>query len=79
MEINVDVMLKKIYAYKNEKTNVAFDLPYRVYYPSDYSKDNGKTYFAVFSKDGQKIKLIFEPTEKMLDSFKIFVPRNVKE
>lgn len=42
-------------------------------------KDNGKTYFAVFSKDGQKIKLIFEPTEKMLDSFKIFVPKNVKE
>lgn len=39
--------------------------------------DNGKAYFAVFSKDGMKIKLIFEPTEKMLDAFKMFVPRNV--
>ncbi len=36
-----------------------------------------KTYYAVFSKDGQKIKLIFEPTEKMLEAFKTFVPRNV--
>lgn len=34
-------------------------------------------YYAVFSKDGQKIKLIFEPTEKMLEAFKTFVPRNV--
>ena len=41
MEINVDIMRKKIYAYKNEKTNAAFDLPYRVYYPSDYSAENG--------------------------------------
>ena len=31
MEVNVDIMRKKIYAYKNEKTNAAFDLPYRVY------------------------------------------------
>ncbi|MBR2476510.1 MAG: hypothetical protein IKB50_00060 [Clostridia bacterium] len=39
--------------------------------------NDGKAYFAVFSKDGMKIKLIFEPTEKMLDAFKTFVPRNV--
>lgn len=39
--------------------------------------NNGKAYFAVFSKDGQKIKLVFEPTEKMLEAFKTFVPRNV--
>lgn len=42
-------------------------------------RDNGKTYFAIFSKDGQRIKLVFEPTQKMLDAFKIFVPKNVKE
>lgn len=40
-------------------------------------RDNGKAYFASFSKDGQKIKLVFEPTEKMLEAFKTFVPRNV--
>ena len=39
--------------------------------------DNGKAYFAIFSKDGQRFKLIFEPTEKMLDAFKTFIPRNV--
>ncbi len=39
--------------------------------------DNGKAYFAAFSKDGQRFKLIFEPTEKMLDAFTTFVPRNV--
>ncbi len=39
--------------------------------------DNGRAYFAVFSKDGQRYKLIFEPTERMLESFKTFVPRNV--
>ena len=42
-------------------------------------RDNAKAYFAIFSKDGQRIKLIFEPTQKMLDAFKTFVPRNVKE
>lgn len=41
------------------------------------ASDNGKAYFASFSKDGQRIKLIFEPTEKMLEAFKTFVPRNV--
>lgn len=40
-------------------------------------EDNGKAYFALFSKDGQKYKLIFEPTEKMLEVFKTFVPRNI--
>lgn len=39
--------------------------------------NNGMEYFAVFSKDGQKIKLVFEPTERMLEAFKTFVPRNV--
>lgn len=39
--------------------------------------DNGKAYYAIFSKDGQRFKLIFEPTEKMLEVFKTFVPRNV--
>lgn len=39
--------------------------------------DDGKAYFASFSKDGQKLKLIFEPTERMLEAFKNFAPRNV--
>lgn len=36
-----------------------------------------RAYFALFSKDGQRIKLIFEPTDRMLDAFRTFVPRNV--
>lgn len=52
MEVNVDVMRKKIYAYKNEKTNTAFDLPYRVYYPSDYSTESEKTYPLFFFLHG---------------------------
>lgn len=35
-------------------------------------------YYAVFFKNGQKIKLIFNPTQKMIDIFKIYAPRVVK-
>lgn len=35
-------------------------------------------YYAVFYKNGQKIKLIFNPTQKMIESFKIYAPRVVK-
>lgn len=43
---------------------------------------NSKTYndyYAVFYKNGQKIKLIFTPTQKMIEAFKIYAPRAVKE
>jgi len=36
-------------------------------------------YFAVFTLNGEKCRLIFEPTQKMLDAFKVFIPRNVFE
>ena len=35
-------------------------------------------YYAVFYKNGQKIKLIFNPTQKMIETFKIYAPRVVK-
>lgn len=35
-------------------------------------------YYAVFYKNGQKIKLIFNPTQKMIDSFRMYAPRVVK-
>ena len=35
-------------------------------------------YYAIFHKNGQKIKLIFNPTQKMIESFKIYAPRVVK-
>ena len=41
------------------------------------SPNSGRAYFALFSKDGQRIKLIFEPTAKMLDNFHMFIPRSV--
>ena len=40
--------------------------------------NSGYAYFAVFSKDGQKIKLIFEPDEQMLEKIRIYIPNNVK-
>ncbi len=36
-------------------------------------------YYAVFYKNGQKIKLIFNPTGKMIDVFKFYAPRVVKD
>ena len=36
-------------------------------------------YFAVFYVNGQKIKLIFNPTKKMIDTFRIYAPRIVKD
>lgn len=36
-------------------------------------------YYAVFFKNGQKVKLIFNPTQKMIDVFKIYAPRVVGE
>lgn len=41
------------------------------------SPDSGRAYYALFSKDGQRIKMIFEPTAKMLDNFGLFIPRSV--
>lgn len=35
-------------------------------------------YYAVFFINGQKTKLLFNPTQKMIDIFKIFAPRVVK-
>ncbi len=35
-------------------------------------------YYAVFYKNGQKIKLVFNPTQKMIETFKIYAPRVVK-
>ncbi len=41
------------------------------------TKNGENAYYTIFSKDGQRIKLIFEPTEKMLEAFKIFAPGRV--
>ncbi len=35
-------------------------------------------YYAVFFLNGQKIKLIFNPTQKMIDLFKLYAPRVIK-
>lgn len=35
-------------------------------------------YYAVFFKNGQRTKLIFNPTQKMIDIFKVYAPRVVK-
>jgi hypothetical protein len=38
----------------------------------------GGLYYGVFTHDGSKSMLVFEPSEKLLKLFKIFNPRNVK-
>lgn len=42
------------------------------------NSDSYDDYFAVFYINGQKMKLIFNPTQKMIDVFKIYAPRVVK-
>jgi len=49
----------------------------RVIDASSHSKTYDE-YYAVFFKNGQKIKLIFNPTQKMIDVFKFYAPRVVK-
>ncbi len=34
-------------------------------------------YYAIFSKDGQRIKMIFEPNDRMIEAFYAVAPRNV--
>ena len=36
-------------------------------------------YYAMFFKNGQKIKLIFNPTQKMIDIFRAYCPRVIGE
>lgn len=40
--------------------------------------DSDRAYFAVFSKDGQTIKLIFEPSDRMLENIRLYIPSKVK-
>lgn len=40
----VDGMLKKTYSYTSPKTKETFNLPYRIYYPSDYEESADKEY-----------------------------------
>ena len=41
------------------------------------SIDSPDAYFATLSYKGQKTLLIFEPDERMLNNFKIFIPRKI--
>lgn len=57
----------------NDKTEYA-----RVIDASAHSKIH-EDYYAVFFKNGQKVKLYFNPSKKMIELFKIYAPRVVKE
>lgn len=41
------------------------------------SENSESAYYAIFSKDGQRIKLIFEPTEQMVEDCRLHAPRKV--
>ncbi|MBZ4647496.1 MAG: hypothetical protein PWR27_1529 [Petroclostridium sp.] len=59
--------------YKREFTNV--NIKKSIDAMSSMNAEN--LYFAVFTLDGQKARLIFEPTGKMLEAFKTYIPRKV--
>lgn len=40
-------------------------------------KNGGNIYFVDFSQDGQRIRVLFQPTYKMISSAKRFNPRNI--
>ncbi|MGN0108326.1 MAG: hypothetical protein ACI4A5_11615 [Hominilimicola sp.] len=40
-------------------------------------KSGGNIYFADFSNDGQRVRVLFQPTYKMISSAKKFNPRNI--
>ncbi|PKM65595.1 MAG: hypothetical protein CVU95_14795 [Firmicutes bacterium HGW-Firmicutes-2] len=37
------------------------------------------TYAAIFDKDSKKIKLVFEPNEKMFNAIRAYIPRKIKK
>ncbi|MCF8019928.1 MAG: DUF6106 family protein [Vallitaleaceae bacterium] len=37
------------------------------------------TYAAIFDKDSRKVKLIFEPNEKMFNAIRAYIPRKIKK
>ena len=41
------------------------------------SYDAVNLYYAIFTHEGKKTRLIFEPTEKMLSVFKAYIPRKI--
>jgi hypothetical protein len=45
----------------------------------NYFLNRGGLYYGVFTKDGAKTLLVFEPSDEMIAMFKKFNPRNVKE
>lgn len=57
----------------NDKSEYA-----RVIDASAHSKIH-EDYYAVFFKNGQKVKLYFNPSKKMIELFRIYAPRVVKE
>jgi len=36
-------------------------------------------YYAIFFKNGQKMKLVFNPTQKMIEEFKVYAPRVIED
>ncbi len=63
---------------KLEKNKVSDNGEYARVIDASAKSSTYDDYFAVFFKNGQKIKLVFNPTQKMIDVFKIYAPRVVK-
>ncbi len=43
------------------------------------SADDPDAYFIIYEEGGKRTKLVFNPTQKMIDSAKFFAPRKVNE
>lgn len=63
---------------KLDKNTKADDTGFTRVIDAGAKSDTYDDYYAVFYKNGQKIKLIFNPTLKMIDVFKLYAPRVVK-
>lgn len=52
MAINVDIMGRAVYEYRNKKTGKCFSMPYRYYFPSSYNENDDKKYPMLFFLHG---------------------------
>lgn len=66
MEICAPVKASEVSSFQNMKTK-------------DFSskQENGKTYAAIVSADNEKIRVLFDPSEKMLDMMRMKSPRKI--
>jgi hypothetical protein len=75
--MTVDTRNFEILAPKTQKYNNEFNKKCDTVL--DVSSQKNPAYFAIFNTKNGKTKLIFEPTDKMLEAIRLYIPRKVME